>query len=137
MKPNPWKVDVTQECILKGRQHSQKACMLSQAIRLSIPGAWSTHTRLPETSFNIGEQRYTFILPPHCFVAEALFDDKGKEALRPFSFTLHPAKALSIRAVARLGKRGPNQPRTKKNKPVGAGKCERRWKALKEKVCKL
>lgn len=132
-RPRQVTLKITQRLIDEATQKNSRTCMIAQAIR-GI-GGWSTHVTAESVSFNLGEKRYTYPLPPRA-VVELLKFDKNKGAVSPFSIVLRGNTGF-MRPVAQrpaLGKR--TQKRKYKTKPTGRPKgaprrSERRYHGLR------
>jgi hypothetical protein len=112
------KIEVSKEIIEFSKKTHRSQCMVAQAIRRDLPGAWSVKVTSDTIKFNIGGEgeskeqgfRYCYDTPGRVGLAIAKFDSEGPGSIEPFSFKLDARQGL----VAPIIKKGSQKKSTHK-----------------------
>ena len=121
MKAKTWNLRITQELIDHATPRNSRHCIVADAIRTQIYGAYSIAVKGEWVRFNVGDDkeitgtRYAYPLPGIALEAARLLDDERRDEVKPIKFSLDGREGFSS-PVVKKGPYGEYSPRKRKNK---------------------
>jgi hypothetical protein len=137
LAPKSETIKVTREIIDESLPNSQVHCMVANATRQSIPGAWSVHVTSDTIWFNLGgdhrggdSTRFCYQTPGRVGVEVKRFDDlyekygpEGVKRIKPFSFRLDKRSATYAPVIRRGPRDKPYRARVHKGRQKTIQRC--------------
>ncbi len=101
-----FRLAVTANIIASSTPKSSRACNVVVAIRKTIPGVFSTELGAFRGAFNLNLSRYSFIIDTKAMKLNALFDEKGRTAVKPYAVKIEIIKVVPVRLLGSRASRG-------------------------------
>ena len=134
MKPKSWNIAVDEPIIKRAQPNSQAHCLIAEAVRARIPGAWSVRVTTEAVKFNLGGDyktydpeatRFRYDLPSRVGIMAANFD-KDRDSVKPFRFQLDARTATYAPVLWRGPASKPYQKRKRYRRTSAGRRCTER-----------